>query len=143
MAEIEFWGSIRDWGLLLDTLFSRASVCGVLDIWYDSKRVETFDAASEEIMTRLRRKPRLFLVPTILREQASLGLVQQQLGREMGRYRLEVERLLSGLELVLPACFEEGGRIKLNSGSLACPREVFNHRNSRWERPENSRRELY
>jgi len=56
---------------------------------------------------------------------------------------MRAQKLPSGLQLTLPACFEIDGVIHLNSGALTCHQEVFNHETLKWERTENMRLQLY
>lgn len=143
MAQLDFYCSIQDRTSILESIFRGASVNIIWDGWYQSDKVPLFKVVSRNFLALLEEKRSCFLVSEDAAAKACSGLVQQTLGERAGQYWVDVDRLPSGLALTLPACFDERGRTWLSSGSLYCPREVFNHSRSRWESAEVARRELF
>ncbi|TAK99090.1 MAG: hypothetical protein EPO07_11180 [Verrucomicrobia bacterium] len=143
MAEVDFYASFQDWSTILDAVLSKTSALALWDGWYVSKDIAFFESATDELLALARKKRSCFLIERSLRKEAQYGLVQQTLGRESGKFRIDVGRLPSGLHLILPACFEKEGKTCLNSGSLVRPREVFNHATATWGKPEPLRSDLY
>jgi hypothetical protein len=143
MAQTNFYGSRRDWLSILESILASTSALVICDAWYDTKDIQFFEHANEMLLTQLQKKRNCFLISRSLSNDAHLGFVQQKLGPKKGKFRIDVQRLPSGLQLTLPACFEENGMTLLNSGVLVCHQEVFNHANLKWERTESVRLQLY
>jgi hypothetical protein len=142
MAQFDFYGSRKDGFEILKCLLEQGEVIFVADIWYDMPVPLIIRRIDDEVAEILNRRPRVYVFPKGAMLQRC-GFVQQDAGPCAGKFSIELDMMGQGLELTLPACYEESGMLNLSCGMAAYPRQFYSEKHGQWEKPGEEIKSAY
>lgn len=138
MTEFSFLGSWQDSWDILDSIFEGGEFTAIPDLKYASPEPLHINRLDDNVKSMLRDRRHLFIwgksfslfPPSFQRIEG-----EAQAGRNSMWYSIYLPEGGPGLELTLPAYYEESGVLNLGPGTVACPRLWFNRETKMWLRP--------
>lgn len=133
MSEFSFLGTWNDSRAILNSILDGGEFCLIPDLKYDGPTPLYFKDLDDRVETILKDRRHLFiwghsfsLFPPVLER------IEE--GPNAGRYSIRLCKGGPGLELTLPACYEDGGTLNLAPGTLSCPTKWLNPKENAWRK---------
>lgn len=115
--QFSFRASERDWWEILDAVLSPGDMLIYPDMWYRTEEIAPFSELSEEVKQTVKTERRVFIQPNCS-EREPLRPRLQKSGPRSGWWSILPPDSGKALDLTLPACYEEEGKLYLGVGQL-------------------------
>jgi hypothetical protein len=135
MKEFHYLGTWDDSWKILESILQRPETTFIPDIWYDSSKPTFFCRVNDELKKLMLYKRRVYIWAKDFSKRDPF-LKRQEGGEMAGKYSVWLgSGGGQGLDLILPACYEENNITYLATGMLGYEKQYLNDLTGVREKP--------